>query len=117
MAASGRRLPGSDRQVWLVVSAVIIVACVVAVAVPSARDGTACAVAGLIGIGSEITGRRRRRRERQALAARRAAVSRDGIPGDVIALVAGGKKIRAIRWYRELTRVGLKEAKGVIDSL
>ena len=39
-------------------------------------------------------------------------------PGDEIArLVAEGEKIEAIKLYRELYGVGLKEAKDVIDSM
>lgn len=36
---------------------------------------------------------------------------------DVQAAMAGGRKIEAIKHYRELTGVGLKEAKDVIDHL
>ena len=58
----------------------------------------------------------RQRRERAALAAR-ATESRDGIPADVIGMVAVGQKIRAIKRYRELTGVELKEAKAIIEGL
>ena len=58
----------------------------------------------------------RQRRERAALAAR-ATESRDGIPAEVVGLVAAGQKIRAIKRYRELTGVELKEAKIIVDSL
>jgi ribosomal protein L7/L12 len=68
-------------------------------------------------MGLWVTGRRRQRREHAALAARLATVSRDDIPADVIGLVAAGKKIRAIKRYRELTGAGLREAKVIIDSL
>jgi ribosomal protein L7/L12 len=44
-------------------------------------------------------------------------MSRDGIPADVIGLVAAGKKIHAIGHYRELTGAGPHEAKVIIDSL
>jgi ribosomal protein L7/L12 len=54
--------------------------------------------------------------ERAALAAR-ATESRDGIPADVIGMVAVGQKIRAIKRYRELTGVELKEAKAIIEGL
>jgi hypothetical protein len=95
----------------------VIAACAEAIVIPARRDGLACAVTGVIGIGLLVTGHRRQRRERAALAARRATASRDGIPADVIGLVVAGKKIRAIARYRELTGVGLKEAKVIIDSL
>ena len=54
--------------------------------------------------------------ERAALAAC-ATESSDGIPADVIGLVAAGQKIRAIKRYRELTGVELKEARVIIDRL
>ncbi|MEZ6233360.1 MAG: ribosomal protein L7/L12 [Phycisphaerales bacterium] len=36
---------------------------------------------------------------------------------DVRALVAGGRKIEAIKRYREITGVGLKEAKVAVDAM
>ena len=114
---AARWRPRSNRQIWLIVSALVIAACAEAIVIPAKRDGLACAVAGLIGMGLLVTAHRHQRRERAALAARRATVSRDDIPADVIGLVMAGKKIRAIARYRELTGVGLKEAKVIIDSL
>ena len=84
--------------------------------IPAKRDGLACAVTGLIGMGLLVTGNRRQRQERAALAAR-ATESRDGIPADVIGMVAVGQKIRAIKRDRELTGVELKEAKAIIEGL
>ena len=40
-----------------------------------------------------------------------------GLPPEVVDLVRRGKKIQAIKLYRELTNLDLKTAKGVIDSL
>jgi hypothetical protein len=40
-----------------------------------------------------------------------------GLPPEVIDLVRRGKKIQAIKLYRELTNLDLKTAKGVIDGL
>jgi large subunit ribosomal protein L7/L12 len=40
-----------------------------------------------------------------------------GVPADVVALAQGGKKIEAIKRYRELTGVGLREAKDVVDGI
>jgi ribosomal protein L7/L12 len=40
-----------------------------------------------------------------------------GITEEIIELVRMGRKIEAIRLYREATGVGLKEAKEFIDSL
>jgi ribosomal protein L7/L12 len=76
-----------------------------------------CAVTGLIGTGLWVTGRQRQRCERAALAVRLATLSRDELPADVIGLVTAGKKIQAIKRYRELTGVDLREAKAVIDGL
>lgn len=39
------------------------------------------------------------------------------LPAEFYALVRQGKKIQAIKMYRELTRVGLKEAKDFVDGL
>jgi ribosomal protein L7/L12 len=36
---------------------------------------------------------------------------------DIVALVKEGKKIQAIKWYRELHNVGLKEAKEAVDRM
>ncbi len=40
-----------------------------------------------------------------------------GVPAEVVALAQGGKKIEAIKRYRELTGVGLREAKDVVDRI
>jgi len=40
-----------------------------------------------------------------------------GIPADIVDLVRAGNKIEAIKRYRELTGVGLKEAKDAIDEM
>jgi hypothetical protein len=102
---------------WLIVSALATATCAEAIVIPAKRDSLACAVAGLICMGLWVTERRRQRRERAALAARLATVSRDDISADVIGLVAAGKKIRAIKRYRELTGASLRDAKAIIDSL
>jgi ribosomal protein L7/L12 len=39
------------------------------------------------------------------------------VPPEVRDLVRAGKKIQAINRYRELTGVGLKEAKDVVDTV
>ena len=113
---TARWRPRNDRRIWLIVSSLVIAVCAEAMVIPAKRDGLACAVTGLIGMGLLVTGHRRQRRERAALAAR-ASEPRDDIPADVIGLVAAGQKIRAIKRYRELTGVELKEAKGIIDRL
>ena len=40
-----------------------------------------------------------------------------GIPQEVVALAQSGNKIQAIKLYRELTGVGLAEAKDVVDGI
>jgi ribosomal protein L7/L12 len=64
-----------------------------------------------------FTQRRRSRLEREALATRLAALSRDDVPANVIDLLVAGKKIQASRRYRELTGTSLQEAKALIDTL
>ena len=81
MRQAARWRPRNDRQIWLIVSFLVIAVCAEAMVIPAKRDGLACAVTGLIG------------------------------------LVAAGQKIRAIKRYRELTGVELKEAKVIIDRL
>jgi ribosomal protein L7/L12 len=40
-----------------------------------------------------------------------------GMPREVVELARNGRKIEAIKRYRELTGVGLAEAKDVVDGL
>ena len=40
-----------------------------------------------------------------------------GVPDDVVALARGGRKIEAIKRYRELTGAGLAEAKAAVDGI
>jgi ribosomal protein L7/L12 len=40
-----------------------------------------------------------------------------GIPADVVALAQAGRKIEAIKRYRELTGVDLREAKDAVDAI
>jgi ribosomal protein L7/L12 len=40
-----------------------------------------------------------------------------GIPADIVAMARSGKKIQAIKRYREMTNCDLRTAKRVIDSL
>jgi hypothetical protein len=39
------------------------------------------------------------------------------VPPEVVELARSGKKIQAIKLYRELTNLGLKEAKQVVDRI
>ena len=41
----------------------------------------------------------------------------DGLEGEVLALMEQGRKIPAIKLYREQTGVGLKEAKDTVEAL
>lgn len=109
--------PRSNRQIWLLALALAIVTCAGAIAIPAKRAALPCAVAALADIGVWITARRRQQQDRAALTARLAMVSHDDMPADVIALITAGKKIHAIKRYRELTGVTLQEAKAAIDSL
>ena len=43
--------------------------------------------------------------------------SSGGLPVEVVELARRGKKIDAIKFLRDLTGMGLKEAKGIVDSL
>jgi ribosomal protein L7/L12 len=76
-----------------------------------------CAVIGLAGTEFWVTGRIRQRREHAALTARFTALRPGDIPAGVIELTAAGKKVQAIKRYRERTGAGLREARTVIDSL
>lgn len=40
-----------------------------------------------------------------------------GMPADIVELVRRGDKIEAIKRYREITGVGLREAKDAIDAI
>jgi hypothetical protein len=113
VARASRWRHRETRRVWLIVLAFAI--CVGAIAVPAQRSGLLCAVIGLVAVGFDVTRRQERRRERTALAARSTTLTSD-IPADVVELIAGDKKIRAIKRYREVTGAGLREAKAVIDS-
>jgi ribosomal protein L7/L12 len=110
-------IAGHGRQVWLIVLSLTIAACAAAVALPAKRDSLLSAAITLIFAGFWTAGARQRREERTALTARVAALSRDDVPADVIELVAAGKKIHAVKRYRDLTGTDLREAKAVIDSL
>lgn len=114
---AARWRPWESRHVWLIVLALAIVFCAEAITIPAKRSALPGSLIVLVGMGLWVAGRQRERRERAALAARLAALSRDDIPADVIGLVAAGKKIQAIKRYRELTGASLREAKAVIDSL
>ena len=109
--------PRESRQVWLIVLVLAIAICAEAFAIPAKRPALLSVVPGLIGIGFWVAGQQWQRRERAALAARLATLPRDDIPADVIRLVLAGKKIYAVKRYRELTGADLREAKAVIDTL
>jgi hypothetical protein len=107
----------SNRQVWLVTLALVIATCVAAITIPSHRSFLLVNVVGLVITGWMNGESRGSRREREALAARLVTQPRDDIPPHVIDLLIAGRKIQAIKRYRELTGTSLKEAKGLIDSL
>jgi ribosomal protein L7/L12 len=68
-----------------------------------------------------LTRRIRRLEEQVALLSQQAGVPWDepgsGVPPEIVDLVRRNKKIEAIKRYRELTGVGLAEAKDVIDGV
>lgn len=107
----------SNRQVWLVTMALMIMMCAPAIVVPSTRPTLLGGVIGLAATGYLSTESRRSRLEREALATRLATMPRDDVPADVIDLVLAGRKIQAIKRYRKLTGTSLVEAKALIDGL
>ena len=69
-----------------------------------------------------LINRIRRLEEQVALLSRQAGVRWDdpaagGVPASVVSLARSGNKIEAIKEYRELTGLGLAEAKDVVDRL
>lgn len=107
----------SSRQIWLVTLALVIAFCAEAIAVPSKRPALLSGIIALAGMGWLAAESRRSRREREALATRLATLPRDDIPAHVIDLLLAGKKIQAVKCYRELTGTSLQEATALIDSL
>jgi ribosomal protein L7/L12 len=107
----------SNRQIWLMTVALMIVTCASAVAVPSMRPTMLGGVLGLAATGYFATASQRSRHEHEALVVRLATQPRDDIPADVIDLVLAGKKIQAIKRYRAMTGTSLAEAKALIDGL
>jgi hypothetical protein len=107
----------TNRQIWLTVLASAILACGAATAMPVKRTDLLPGVLAFVIAGYLVTDLRRERQRREELAACLARVPRDSVPADVIALIATGKKIQAIKCYRDLTGVSLRQAKAIIDSL
>jgi len=113
----GKWRPQTNRQKWLVVLTFTFVACAAAIVIPSMRAGLLSVAGYSILTGWLATESRRSRSEREALAARLAALPPGDVPADVVTLVASGKKIQAIKCYRQLTGTSLSEAKAYIDGL
>jgi ribosomal protein L7/L12 len=106
-----------NRYIWLISLALVIAACGAAISVPSARPEL---LAGILAVGCGgwmASERRSSRREREALAARLATLTGGHVPAHVIDLLLAGKKVQAVKYYREQTGTSLKEAKDLIDSL
>lgn len=117
---AARWRPGSYRQIWLIVLALIVAFGAEAIAIPAKRGGLPYAFIPFVGLGlwaSALHRDRPQRERREALAARLGAESRADIPADVIVLAAAGMKIQAIKRYRELTGASLRGAKDIIDNL
>lgn len=117
MRRPARWRPRSNRQIWLITLALVIVACAAAISIPSARPELLASIFGLGCAGWMASESRSSRLEREARATQLAGFSRDDIPAHVTDLLLAGKKIQAIKYYREQTGTSLKEAKDVIDSL
>jgi ribosomal protein L7/L12 len=116
-ARAARWRPRSNRRIWLITLALVIVACAAAIRIPSARPELLAGTFGLGCVGWMASESASSRREREARATRLARFSRDDIPAHVTDLLLAGKKMQAIRYYREQTGTTLKEAKDLIDSL
>jgi hypothetical protein len=69
-------------------------------------------VGAFVGTGWLSAESRRSRCGREALTTRLAALPSDEIPADVIALIVSGKKIQAIKRYRDLTGASLRPGQG-----
>jgi hypothetical protein len=109
--------PRSSRQILTVTLALVIVACGAAIAIPARRPELLAGIFTLGCAGWLVSEGSRSRRQREARATRVARFSRDDIPAHVVDLLLAGKKIQAIKCYREQTGSSLKEAKDLIDSL
>jgi hypothetical protein len=109
--------PQTNRQKWLAALTVTVAACAAAIVIPSLRSSLLPLAGYSILIGWLATEGRRSRREREALAVRLAALPPGDVPADVVTMVASGKKIQAIKRYRQLTSTTLSEAKAYIDGL
>jgi ribosomal protein L7/L12 len=97
----------SYRQVWLIALALVVVTCVQAALVPAKRQSLPWAVLSIATCGMWATGRLDKRGKEQAVA----AASHYELPAEVVGLVAAGKKIHAIKRYRDLSGLSLQEAK------
>jgi hypothetical protein len=119
MKRFARWRPRTDGQKWLCVLTIAVLACGAAVALPvAAFRGCLLSFASYsIVLGWLLTEGRRGRRERLALAARLDARRPGEVHADIISLLSSGKKIQAIKRYRQLTGMTLHEAKAYIDSL
>jgi hypothetical protein len=117
VARAGWWRPRSNRPIWLITLALVIVACGAAISVPSVRPELLVGIFALGCVGWMASERRSSRREREALAARLATLTGGNVPAHVIDLLLAGKKVQAVKYYREQTGTSLKEAKDLIDSL
>jgi hypothetical protein len=97
----------SYRQVWLVALALVVFTCVEAAFIPTKRQSLPGAVLSIAMCGLWAKGRLDKRGKEQAVA----AASPYELPAEVVSLVAAGKKIQAVKRYRDLTGLSLQEAK------
>ena len=111
--------PQTDRQKWLTVIAVAVLSggAAAAIAVGPVRGPLLMLAGYSLLLGWTSTEGRRGRQARLALAARLDAIRPGEVDPAVVSLLRSGKKIQAIKRYRQLTGTSLHDAKTYIDSL
>jgi ribosomal protein L7/L12 len=117
------RLPRWPMVLWYA-GALVVIAAGVADLMTALSDRTALqwVFAGVVlalggfSLSAAVAEQRRRRRTGNS-AFLPATAARDGIPGDVLELALAGRKIEAIRRYRQLTGARLADAKAAVDSI
>jgi ribosomal protein L7/L12 len=109
--------PRSNSQIWLAALTLTIATCIAATLVSAMREALPGTITGFAVTAWLATESRCQREEPEGLAKRLATLPPDDMPADVVSLVVAGKKIQAIKRYRDLTGLTLPEAKAVIDSL
>jgi hypothetical protein len=107
--------PQKHRWPWFAALVVISAICVLQIIVPVKRAAIPCVCIFLIGVVYILI--RMRRRHNSEFSTRLSDQLDDGVPPEIVELLADGKKFRAVKRYRELTGTSLPEAKSAIDGL